>query len=89
MVRTRLREEGTKYRGFWKTLYTIRAEEGVRGMYRGLKTQLIRQIPNSAIIMVTYEAVVYFLRRRFQPAENVTDATTQYYAEAKTKRELA
>ena len=36
-------------------------EEGYRGMYRGLVTQLIRQIPNTAIMMSTYEAVVYLL----------------------------
>lgn len=89
VARTRLREEGTKYRGFWQTLNTVYAEEGVRGMYRGLSTQLVRQIPNTAIMMATYEAVVYVLTRHFQPATNNVQGTTQFYAEAKAKRELA
>jgi len=37
-------------------------EEGYRGVYRGLGTQLVRQIPNTAIMMATYEACVYLLR---------------------------
>jgi hypothetical protein len=61
VARTRLREEGTKYRSFWQTLATVAQEEGYRGVYRGLGTQLIRQIPNTAIMMATYEAVVYAL----------------------------
>lgn len=92
VARTRLREEGTKYRTFWQTLNTVCTEEGVRGLYRGLGTQLIRQIPNTAIIMATYEAVVYVLTRHFRPvavATSTADATSEFYSEAKAKRELA
>lgn len=90
VARTRLREEGTKYRTFWQTLHTVCAEEGVKGLYRGLGTQLIRQIPNTAIIMATYEAVVYVLTRHFRPVSCSAGSTsTQFYGEAKTKRELA
>ncbi|GBP28407.1 Mitochondrial carrier protein Rim2 [Eumeta japonica] len=65
VARTRLREEGDKYRKFWQTLHTVWAEEGHRGLYRGLGTQLVRQIPNTAIMMSTYEAVVYLLTTHF------------------------
>ncbi|KAK9507570.1 hypothetical protein O3M35_007397 [Rhynocoris fuscipes] len=61
VARTRLREEGTKYVSFWQTLFLVHKEEGFRGIYRGLPTQLVRQIPNTAVIMSTYEAVVYIL----------------------------
>lgn len=61
VARTRLREEGSKYTGFWQTLGLVFKEEGIRGVYRGLTTQLVRQIPNTAIMMATYEAVVYIL----------------------------
>ncbi len=54
-----MRQEGNKYNGFWQTLRLVAAEEGVAGMYRGLTTQLVRQIPNTAIMMSTYELVVY------------------------------
>jgi len=87
-----LREEGIKYRTFWQTLNTVCAEEGVKGLYRGLGTQLIRQIPNTAIIMATYEAVVYVLTRHFRPVAvttSNTDVTSEFYSEAKAKRELA
>lgn len=63
VVRTRLREEGNKYRSFLQTLLLVAKEEGVRNLYRGLSTQLIRQIPNTAIMMSTYEAVVYLCSR--------------------------
>jgi solute carrier family 25 protein 33/36 len=59
VARTRLREEGSKYKSFLQTLVTVAKEEGFRGLYRGLGTQLIRQIPNTALLMSTYEFVVY------------------------------
>lgn len=72
VARTRLREEGSKYTGFWQTLGLVFKEEGARGVYRGLTTQLVRQIPNTAIMMATYEAVVYILTTRL---------TTEFYEE--------
>ncbi len=45
VVRTRLREEGTKYRTFMQTLKIVYYEESIAGLYRGLLTHLIRQIP--------------------------------------------
>ena len=70
VARTRLREEGNKYRSFWQTLATVAQEEGYRGVYRGLGTQLVRQIPNTAIMMATYEAVVYTLTKYFGTPAN-------------------
>lgn len=61
VIRTRLREEGTKYKSFFQTLTTVPKEEGYRALYRGLTTHLVRQIPNTAIMMCTYELVVYLL----------------------------
>jgi len=61
VARTRLREENSVYRSFWQTLATVYRNEGRRGLYRGLATQLIRQIPNTAIMMSTYELTVYVL----------------------------
>jgi len=72
VARTRLREEGNKYRTFWQTLHTVWKEEGKAGIYRGLATQLVRQIPNTALMMATYEAVVYVLTKHFR---------TGFYAE--------
>uniref|UniRef100_A0AAZ3PRG1 Solute carrier family 25 member 36-A n=1 Tax=Oncorhynchus tshawytscha TaxID=74940 RepID=A0AAZ3PRG1_ONCTS len=63
VIRTRLREEGSKYRSFFQTLLTVPKEEGYRALYRGLTTHLVRQIPNTAIMMSTYEMVVYLLQR--------------------------
>lgn len=61
VVRTRLRQEGTKYKSFMQTLLLVYKEEGRQGLYRGLVTQLVRQIPNTAIMMASYEAVVAVL----------------------------
>lgn len=62
MARTRLRQEGNKYRSFFQTLSLVYQEEGRAGLYRGLSTQLIRQIPNTAIMMVTYELIIYLFK---------------------------
>ena len=56
-----MRESGQKYRSFWQTLVLVNREEGRQGLYRGLGTQLIRQIPNTAIMMATYELTVIVL----------------------------
>lgn len=69
VARTRLREEGNKYRSFWQTIHTVWKEEGKAGLYRGLGTQLVRQIPNTAIMMATYEAVVYVLTNEINPTD--------------------
>ncbi|KAJ4935379.1 hypothetical protein JOQ06_016915 [Pogonophryne albipinna] len=57
VIRTRLREEGTKYNSFFQTLRTVPRDEG----YRGLTTHLVRHIPNTAIVISTYQLVVYLL----------------------------
>ncbi|KOX75563.1 Solute carrier family 25 member 36 [Melipona quadrifasciata] len=88
-ARTRLREEGTKYQTFWQTLKIVHAEEGLHGLYRGLTTHLIRQIPNTAIIMATYEAVVYLLSRHFHErslSSLANSSETKFYAEPKVNR---
>jgi len=61
VARTRLREGNPRYHKFWQTIMLVYREEGRRGLYRGMVTQLCRQIPNTAIMMVTYEFVVYGL----------------------------
>ncbi|ESO12299.1 hypothetical protein HELRODRAFT_63609, partial [Helobdella robusta] len=59
VARTRMREENSCYRTFFGTLLSVWKEEGGRGLYRGLGTQLIKHIPNTAIVLATYEAVIY------------------------------
>ncbi|XP_005986030.1 solute carrier family 25 member 33 [Latimeria chalumnae] len=61
VIRTRLREEGNKYKSFFQTARLIAIEEGYFAFYRGLLAQLIRQIPNTAIVLSTYELIVYLL----------------------------
>ncbi|XP_075394381.1 solute carrier family 25 member 33 [Tenrec ecaudatus] len=66
VIRTRLREEGTKYKSFTQTARLVFREEGYLAFYRGLFAQLIRQIPNTAIVLSTYELIVYLLEDRAQ-----------------------
>lgn len=67
VVRTRLRQQDSeflgkhKYRSFLQTLKTVLKEEGWRGLYGGLGTHLLRQVPNTAIMFFTYEGVVHLL----------------------------
>ncbi|TRY82500.1 hypothetical protein DNTS_013818 [Danionella cerebrum] len=61
VIRTRLREEGSKYKYFCQTARLVAVEEGYAAFYRGLIPQLIRQIPNTAIVLSTYELIVHLL----------------------------
>uniref|UniRef100_A0ACB8EFR9 Uncharacterized protein n=1 Tax=Sphaerodactylus townsendi TaxID=933632 RepID=A0ACB8EFR9_9SAUR len=66
VIRTRLREEGTKYKTFVQTARLVAREEGYLAFYRGLFAQLMRQIPNTAIVLSTYELIVYLLEDRLK-----------------------
>jgi solute carrier family 25 protein 33/36 len=61
VVRTRLREQAVsgvfKYRGFVGTLRTIAREEGTRGLYGGMGMHLLRSVPNTAIMFLSFELV--------------------------------
>ncbi|XP_019382224.1 PREDICTED: solute carrier family 25 member 33-like, partial [Gavialis gangeticus] len=59
VIRTRLREEGSRYCSFVQTLRLVVQEEGLLALYRGLLAQMIRQIPNTAITMATYELIIH------------------------------
>ncbi|CAF0850877.1 unnamed protein product [Brachionus calyciflorus] len=63
VARTRLRLEGSKYTGFFQTLGLVVREESFRGLYKGMGTHLIRQIPNTAIVMTTYELIVHYFNK--------------------------
>eukprot|EP00096_Caligus_rogercresseyi_P005574 TRINITY_DN2142_c0_g2_i1.p1 TRINITY_DN2142_c0_g2~~TRINITY_DN2142_c0_g2_i1.p1 ORF type:complete len:345 (+),score=96.90 TRINITY_DN2142_c0_g2_i1:160-1194(+) len=77
VARTRLREDGSKYNSFWQTLGIVYREEGRAGLYRGLLTQLIRQIPNTAIMMGTYELSVTLLSAWLKSDEESEASSTQ------------
>ncbi|CAL8103039.1 unnamed protein product [Calicophoron daubneyi] len=64
VVRTRLRETSGLYRGFLRTLLRVGREEGLSGLYRGMGVHYIRQVPNSCIMIGTYEFVVFLLQSR-------------------------
>ncbi|KAM3846545.1 solute carrier family 25 member 36-A-like isoform 2-T2 [Vipera latastei] len=64
VVRTRLREEGYRYRSFVQTLQLVAREEGPLALYRGLTAHLLRQIPNAAIVMVTYELIIHLATQK-------------------------
>ena len=62
VIRTRLRQQELdgkrRYRSFFQAFRKIAVEEGWRGLYGGLKTHLLRQVPNTAVMFLTYEAIV-------------------------------
>ncbi|PAA68787.1 hypothetical protein BOX15_Mlig021522g1 [Macrostomum lignano] len=62
VLRTRLRQEGSKYTGLVQTVRLVVKEEGFRAMYKGLLTHFVRQIPNTCIVLTTYEGVLHFFR---------------------------
>lgn len=67
VARTRLREQARngvfKYKGMWQTIGTIAREEGTKALYGGMGVHLMKVVPNSAIMFLTYECVNSYLSR--------------------------
>jgi solute carrier family 25 protein 33/36 len=61
VARTRLREQARegvfKYTGMWQSLAVIAREEGRQGLYSGMGVHLMKTVPNSAFMFLTYEIV--------------------------------
>ena len=61
VARTRMRQQldgQDLYTGFFQTLRKVYREEGRSGLYGGMGAHLLRQVPNTVIMFVTYEAIV-------------------------------
>lgn len=64
VIRTRLQNQTVppfKYAGVMDALVVISREEGYRGFYKGLGTNLVRTIPASAMTLLTYELILHKL----------------------------
>ena len=61
VARTRMREQARagvfKYNGMWQTLSVMAKEEGVKSLYSGMGVHLMKVVPNSALMFLTYEVV--------------------------------
>lgn len=61
VARTRMREQARggvfKYKGMWTTIGVVAKEEGRSGLYAGMGVHLMKVVPNSAIMFLTYEVV--------------------------------
>lgn len=61
VARTRMREQARegvfRYKGMWQSIGLIAQEEGRRGLYAGMGVHLLKVVPNSAIMFLTYEVV--------------------------------
>jgi len=61
VARTRMREQAKmglfKYKGMWQSLALISKEEGTGAMYAGMGVHLLKVVPNSALMFLTYEVV--------------------------------
>eukprot|EP00286_Rhodomonas_abbreviata_P024626 CAMPEP_0181296580 /NCGR_PEP_ID=MMETSP1101-20121128/4781_1 /TAXON_ID=46948 /ORGANISM="Rhodomonas abbreviata, Strain Caron Lab Isolate" /LENGTH=495 /DNA_ID=CAMNT_0023401457 /DNA_START=46 /DNA_END=1533 /DNA_ORIENTATION=+ len=58
VVRTRMREAASsRYQGFFQSIALIAKEEGKRGLYGGLGPHLMRVVPNTAIMFLSFEVL--------------------------------
>jgi solute carrier family 25 protein 33/36 len=60
VFRTRTRERENIGKPFITLFRNILKNDGWKAFYRGLGTHLVRQVPNSAILFLTYETIIYF-----------------------------
>ena len=67
VARTRVREQARngifKYKGMWQTIGVVAKEEGWKGLYSGMGVHLMKVVPNTAIMFLTYEVVNSWLGR--------------------------
>jgi solute carrier family 25 protein 33/36 len=67
VARTRIREQARngvfKYNGMWHTIGVVAKEEGWKGLYSGMGVHLMKVVPNTAIMFLTYEVVNSWLGR--------------------------
>ena len=68
VARTRVREQARngifKYNnGMWQTIGVVAKEEGWKGLYGGMGMHLMKVVPNTAIMFLTYEVVNSWLGR--------------------------
>jgi solute carrier family 25 protein 33/36 len=66
VARTRMREQARagvfKYqKGMWETLGVMASEEGFKSLYSGMGVHLMKVVPNSALMFLTYEVVRGYL----------------------------
>ncbi|KAG7371551.1 mitochondrial carrier protein [Nitzschia inconspicua] len=65
VARTRMREQARsgifKYKGMWQTLQLMAKEEGLPSLYSGMGVHLMKVVPNSALMFLTYEVVRGYL----------------------------
>ncbi|CAO3597765.1 unnamed protein product [Absidia cylindrospora] len=64
VIRTRLQNQTVqphKYKGILHAAKIILHEEGYRGFYKGMPTNLMRTVPSSALTILTYEVIVHRL----------------------------
>jgi solute carrier family 25 protein 33/36 len=61
VARTRMREQARagifKYSGMWQTLGLMSKEEGFKSLYSGMGVHMMKVVPNSALMFLTYEVV--------------------------------
>lgn len=72
VIRTRLQNQSTanlRYRGLVHAIERIGREEGWRGFYRGLPTNVMRVIPASAVTFLTYELSLQWLTSEINEAD--------------------
>jgi len=67
VARTRMREQARngifKYQGMWQTIGLVAKEEGTKGLYSGMGVHLLKVVPNSAIMFLSYEMVSSYLQK--------------------------
>ena len=53
-----------KYHSFFQTIMKVWRDEGMHGLYGGMTPHLFRVVPNTAIVFLTYEAIVNMINTR-------------------------
>lgn len=89
VARTRMREQARaglfKYKGMWQTLRVIAKEEGRAGLYSGMGVHLLKVVPNSALMFLTYELVNSWLGE-FTVVDNSNSEELKASASAVSKK---
>ncbi|KAE9399123.1 mitochondrial FAD carrier protein [Gymnopus androsaceus JB14] len=81
VIRSRIQNDPELYRNIRSTISQTWSQEGLRGFYRGLATNLVRILPGTCVTFVVYENLAWLLRstaakrERWRLEENTKEAS--------------
>ena len=61
-----MRQADSDHRNLLDCFKSIQRKEGLFGFYRGLQVELLKKVPNVAVVFIVYESLMSYFANQFQ-----------------------